>query len=209
MRIKRLAPDPAACRSRRQALEDLLGQPTDRQVRPCPGCRIRCPCRGSPVCTCGCSSACAHAPRQLSSEPDTFPIEPGILPLVYALSSLRVIFPCWSCEGHFHDSGAFRKLPGVWFFARCLAYPSVIAAHLSDLRIAGKLARPWHVRVVDWGDDVESTFSIEPEASAMDDPGLDRLRRDVHVISADLQTHVKRLAAGLVSALDAALKTAP
>ncbi len=35
------------------------------------------------------------------------------------------------------------------------------------------------------------------------------LRRDVRVISADLQTHVKRLAAGFVSALDSALKTAP
>ena len=59
------------------------------------------------------------------------------------------------------------------------------------------------------GDDVETAFAMEPEAPAMDDPALDRLRRDVRVISADLQAHVKRLAAGLVSALDAALKTAP
>jgi hypothetical protein len=209
MRIKRPAPDPAACRAHRQALEDLLRQPTDKQARPCPGCRVPCPCRGSPACTCGCSSACAHAPGQLSSEPDTYPIEPGILPLVYGLSSLRVVFPCWSCEGHPGDSGAFRKRPGVWFFARSLATPGVIAEHLSELRIAGKLACPWHVCVVRWGDDVEPTFAIEPEAPAMDGPGLDRLRRDVRVISADLQTHVKRLAAGIVSALDAVLKTIP
>ncbi len=36
-----------------------------------------------------------------------------------------------------------------------------------------------------------------------------RLGRDARVISADLQTHVKRLAAGLVSTQDAILKTAP
>ena len=128
---------------------------------------------------------------------------------MYGLSSLRVVFPCWSCEGHVDDTEAFHKRPGVWFVARSLAAPGVIAERLSELRIAGKLACPWHVRVVDWGDDVETTFAIEPEAPAMDGRGLDRLRRDVRVISADLQTQVKRLAAGLVSALDAVLKTAP
>ncbi len=158
------------------------------------------------MCTCACSSACAHAPSQLPSEPDSYPIEPGILPLVYGLSSLRVVFPCWSCAGHSGDSGAVRKRAGVWFFTRSLATPGVIAEHLSQLRIAGKLARPWQVCVVHWGDDVETTFAIEPEAPAIDGPGL---CRDVRVISADLQTHVKRLAAGLVSALDAVLKTAP
>ncbi|MEE8213062.1 MAG: hypothetical protein V3R79_00580 [Alphaproteobacteria bacterium] len=158
------------------------------------------------MCTCGCSSACAHAPGHLSSGPDTCPIEPGILPLVYGLSSLRVVFPCRSCAGHTGGSGAVLKRPGVWFFVRSPATPGVIAEPLSQLRIAGKLARPWHVCVVRWGDDVETTFAIEPEAPAIDGPGL---RRGVRVISAGLQTHVKRLAAGLVSALDAVLKTAP
>ncbi len=113
---------------------------------------------------------------------------------MYGLSSLRVVFPCRSCAGHTGGSGAVlkRKRPGVWIFVPSPAYPGVIAKHLAELRIAGKLARPWQVCVVHWGDDVETTFAIEPEAPAIDGPGLDRLGRDVRVISADLQTHVKR-----------------
>ena len=36
----------------------------------------------------------------LSSDPERYPIEPGIVPLVFALRGLRVFEPCWSCEGH-------------------------------------------------------------------------------------------------------------
>ncbi|MCZ6862069.1 MAG: hypothetical protein O7I42_17635 [Alphaproteobacteria bacterium] len=41
----------------------------------------------------------------MSSEPEEFPIESAIVPLVYAFHSLRLTPPCWSCEGHYNRSG--------------------------------------------------------------------------------------------------------
>lgn len=205
MKISRLEPNQAFYRACQQALEALLAQPTDKQARPCPDCAIACPCCGSPSCTCNCSSTCVHAPRQMSSEPDTLPIEPGIVPLVYALQSLRVCPPCWSCEGHVDPSGKLGKVPRVWFYAQSLAYPNLLAAHLSQLRIDRELAFPWCIRIVHWGDPLETAFSIEPSLGPRDAANLDRLREDAARIAAGLPSDVRRLAGDRVAKLNAIL----
>ncbi len=207
MRIGRLAPDRAYYGQVRRELEGLLREPTDKQVRPCPECRIACPCCGSATCTCNCSSACPYAPGQMSSDPDKYPIEPGIVPLVYSLYTLRECRPCWSCEGHREPSGnRVRKLPRVWFYARSLVYPDLMTEYLTELRAARKLFHPWVLCVVNWGDALDTAFSIEPRPITDEGPVLDRLRRDVRSIAVDLPAEIRRLARRRVVRLEAALK---
>ena len=45
-------------------------------------CTTRCQHCGSLACGCTCSAQCADAPRALSSDPQLYPIEPAILPLM-------------------------------------------------------------------------------------------------------------------------------
>lgn len=193
MRIKQLACDPAARRQVREDLETLLRQPSDKQARPCPDCRIPCPKCGATNCTCACSPHCPQAPRQLSSDPEAFPIEAGIVPLVYGLSSLRLCPPCWSCEGHLDRSGALHKLPRVWFYCRSVVYPSVIAEYLSNLLVARKIRVPWQVNMVHWGEQLESTFSIEPALDPAKPHLLEQLQQDVRVIAADFHQDIRLL----------------
>lgn len=133
----------------------------------------------------------------MSSDPDQYPVEEGIIPLVYALNTLRVCQPCWSCEGHYGPLGVLRKLPRVWFYSRSLIYPDVLAEYLSELRIKRRLASTWNLCVVHWGESMASAataFSIEPKFTTDDAPKLDALRADVRTIAADLSSNVKHLA---------------
>lgn len=205
MRIEGPGPDPAFHRDYRGDLERLLNQPSSREARPCPGCDLVCPKCGSQSCTCTCSPSCEAAPRMLSSDPDEHPIETDIVPLVYALYSLRLTPPCWSCEGHYNRQGELDKLPRVWFNARTLAIPNLLAELLSEPRIAAKLSLPWHVCVVSWSQGIDVTFSVEPKVNPTDDPQLSLLRRDVRTIAEGLETDMKIMSRQRIGQLDRAL----
>ena len=119
----------------------------------------------------------------MSSEPERFPIEAGIAPLVYAFHSLRLTPPCWSCEGHYNKSNELDKLPCVWFYANSMVYPDIVSELLSELSADRRLSIHWHIRMVRWGDSLDITFSIEPRINPTDDPDLDDLRKDTRVIA--------------------------
>jgi hypothetical protein len=200
--------DEAVYRARRRDLERLLGQPSVAHLRPCPECDIRCPCRGSRTCPCGCSPRCADAPAQMSSEPEAHPIEPGIAPLVYSLYALRVCHPCWSCEGHYDAGGRLSRLPSVWFHSSSATYPAVIAECLWELEFANKLASPWRVAAVAWGNRLDSTFSIEPDLRRSEPPPLSALHRDVEAIAAALVDEARRISALALGEVEGALAVA-
>lgn len=178
-------------------LQLLLAQPTDKQLRPCPGCDIKCSCiRHSSTCCCSCSPACPHAPKRLSSEPAVHPIEPKVLPLVYGLSELRLVQPCWSCEGHTRNNKQIHKLPQVWFYSHNVVYPQLIAEHLHNLRVKHELNEPWHVTVSPFSaDNLVGTFLIKPELDkGVSNISLEKLQWDLRLISDNFAIHVRKFA---------------
>ncbi len=201
MRIAAPPLDEAFCEAQLCDLQALAAQPDDREQRPCPGCDLVCPDCGSRGCTCKCRPDCPEAPQRLSSEPERFPIEPGILPLVYALSTLRLLPPCWSCEGHLDAAGQPQRLPSVWFISRKVIYPTLVADLLCRLKAGGEIAHGWQVATLNCGLETESVFAIEPRLQAGEDFQLGRLRNDVAVIAACLGEGVRSLAADRVARL--------
>ncbi len=186
----------------------LLAQPTDKQQRPCPGCDIPCSCaKKSRTCCCGCSPACPQAMYVLSSEPQEHPIEPNVLPLVYSMNVVRVIQPCWSCEGHMHDDGGqIHKLPEVWFYSSSVVYPELLAQHLTQLRTGRDLSAPWQVTLAPYSADGSTAmFIVKPELlPESSSKVLSRLQRDLHRIANILPNHLGRLAHEMLQQLDAA-----
>ncbi len=173
----------------------LLRQPTAHEARPCPGCELPCPCSASIICTCGCSVNCPHAPRQMSSDPEEHPVEQGIAPLVLALYGLRVVEPCWSCEGHMGPGDKLKRPPSVWFYSRSATYPMLIADYLAGLAGAKDTEHRWHLCMVMFGDGNDGcpVFSIEPDLSGTE-PDLMMLRRDVRVIAEGFIDSIRALA---------------
>lgn len=182
-------------------LEVLLDQPSDKQRRPCPDCTIRCSCsRHSTTCCCGCSPECAVAPRALSSDPDRYPIEPAIVPLVYCMTDLRVIETCWSCEGHINDAGSVVKLPQVWFYSPSTVYPALIAHRLGSLRIQGVLSSEWIVSVSAFSESVHATTFLIRPIRAESDLILEALQEDIRCVASGFQAEVRRLARTMLKA---------
>lgn len=179
--------------NRRVSLQLLLRQPTDKQRRPCPGCDLTCACsQRSTTCCCGCSASCPNAAAMLSSEPQRYPIEPRVLPLVYALTTLRVVETCWSCEGHAGDAGRVAKTPQVWFYAESTSYPELIAQHAQDLLTKRELSRPWCVTVSPFAACDVTTFNLRPVG--VRDARLGDLQADLARLAADLVPSVRDLA---------------
>lgn len=190
----------------RQDLNLLLSQPTDREQRPCSDCHERCGCsKHSVTCCCSCSADCLNVPRQLSSDPDLYPIEPRIVPLVYELNALRVVEPCWSCEGHAPQLGKPMKLPQVWFTSPSPKYADLLMQHIGDLYAKKKLAYSWIVALNPYnpgGDAV--TYVVRPDlARVSGDPKLDMLQLDLQTIAKELRTILCALARGELRNLSA------
>ncbi len=171
----------------------LADQPSDRERRPCPACELSCDCPDrSPTCCCACSPSCVNAPAMLSSDPKQFPIEANILPLVYALSTLRVIETCWSCEGHEDAHAKVIKVPQVWFYSPCAVYPELIAQHANDLHVKKKLHARWQVVVSPFSACDATTFSLRPELEQ--GTTLSELRRDIPVLAKRMHKSIRALA---------------
>lgn len=172
-------------------LQLLLDQPMVDKKRPCPGCNVPCPCSGSRTCTCLCSQQCELVSKRLSSEPDRYPIEPKIVPLVFELYCLRVCKPCWSCEGHKLPSGEVHKLPRVWFITRSLVYPRIIADYIATLKKRRLLQNFWHICLAYSGNRFDTAFSIEPNLGIDPSPDLERLQIESKVIADGLVLGVR------------------
>lgn len=153
---------------------------------------------GGPVCGPACQRAgardcsrhCPDIPRALSSDPENFPLEAGIAPLVYEFKRLGVFEPCWSCEGHNRADGSLWKLPQVWFYCRSVVHLRVLADGIKELHVEGKLSVPWHISITySDGDNTDTTFSLHPYAEHAD-ARLALLQKDVDTIAAHLRDSV-------------------
>ena len=116
----------------------------------------------------------------MSSDPEEFPVEAGIVPLVLALYSLRQVEPCWSCEGHVANDGAFWRLPQAWFYCRSQVLPGIIADAVAQLRFQGITQATWAVSVTYAAEEtLGPVFVIRPDLSLSEPFDLRALRRDV------------------------------
>jgi hypothetical protein len=153
-----------------------------------------------------CTTDCENLPRMLSSEPDEFPIEEGIAPLVFELKRTGFFFPCWSCEGHPDRSGALWKLPQVWFYCDSTLHLRLLAELLKMLETRKAVTASWSVAVTHSDrDNTETTFALQPYLQGRGDVSLTMLRSDVKAIAAALAegiaTAAQRLKADLSGSL--------
>lgn len=153
--------------------------------RVCDDCAIKCDTCGSISCQCMCHSQCPEAPARLSSDPEHFPIEAGIAPLVFEMKRDGECTPCWSCEGHTQLDGSLWKIPRVWFYCPSMVHLRLIGRSVHALSTAGKIHAPWQV-VVTHSDpgNIDTTFSLEPALLPATSVSLNDLQADVLVIAA-------------------------
>lgn len=194
MKLYKPHPDPEGNEIRLRDLTCLLEQPSSHELRPCEGCTMPCRCSASPTCTCCCGPTCPHAPAQMSTEGDRYPIEPKITALVFGFNCLRICPPFWSCEGHQYPDGTIQRVPQVWFYTRSLVYPRLIGDWLARLHFQKRVANPWHICVSYSESSLDTGFSIEPDLKAMRRVDLAELQQDVAAISDSLVPELRALA---------------
>lgn len=156
------------------------------------GCQFRCGQCGSTSCQCRCSPTCPDAPKQLSIDADRYPIEPRVLPLVFAMKRLKVFDPCWSCEGHLAADGSLWKAPMVWFYCQSTIYLRILKDGLSQLSLSGRLRSPWEV-VVTFSDpdNPDTTFSLQPANRLQGAIELQGLQSDIGEIAKTMDSFME------------------
>lgn len=200
MRIQHLELSDEATERLRTDLQRLIDQPGDKELRPCPGCTIRCPCTGSTTCQCSCSPACSGCAQAMSSDAERYPIEEKVVPLVYAFYTTRLCPPCWSCEGHTRgDSEEVSKLPRLWFHARSEVYPRLVVEYIEDLAFSKRLQNLWGVHVLGWATHLETRYSLEPVVDGSKPLTLKSLQSDLKVMADDLCVGIQTRAQALLA----------
>lgn len=180
MKVERLARGHAATEKVRGDITRVLTSALEGRV--CgPHCSNVCAQCGSISCHCNCSRDCPDAPRAMSTDPEKYPIEPGIAPLVYELKRIGIFRPCWSCEGHLGNDGTLWKLPQVWFYCDSMVHIRILADGLKSLRFEGKIRGVWEVHI-EFSEPVnaDTTFAIRPNLSS------DGKRHTLHVLQKDV-----------------------
>lgn len=204
MQIFYQAPDRRYLEILIRDLREVLAQPDGRA---CADCRLACSRCTPQSCSCACRLNCPDLASRLSSDPERFPIEPGILPLVHALSELPLLSSCWSCEGHRDAEGALHRLPSVWFSSQSLVHPRLMAELFTQLKAKGILQHNWQVAAVDSGSALDCVFSIEPRLDG-EDASLEVLHADIKALSRGLKNSLHSLALRHIARLDAELAAA-
>lgn len=180
------------CESARAELEQLIAQPTAQQLRPCPGCQLPCNADQPWQCASNCNASCENAPQALSSEPELHPIESAVISIVFEITTLRLIQPCWSCEGHLDGRGELWKLPQISFYSASALYPMLINNHINRLKYNNLLNYPWMVTMVDYGQTWSPTYQIEPSLNQTRE-GLDLqlMQNDLQRIGENMANCIK------------------
>lgn len=175
--------------TRRKAIEAALdGLEQVYLGRICgPHCDMICPSCGARNCQCQCHTACESMPTHLSSDPDKYPIEEAIAPLVFEMRRLGVIEPCWSCEGHNGPDGELWKRPAVWFYCDDVTHLRLLADVVDGLYMAQKLTYQWSIRITFSDTDCPDTvFALEPERRRIEGVKLEDMRVDIRVLTENL-----------------------
>jgi hypothetical protein len=162
-------------------------------------CNVRCPQCGSTSCLCRCTPDCPDAARALSTEPDRYPIEPAILPLVFAMKRSGIFDPCWSCDGHLGVGGSIWKSPMVWFYCRSMLYLRLLGDGLNRMAGMGCLRVQWGIAVTysDPGNP-ETAFSLQPAPGERRDFSLADLQADAGAIARALDPMMEESARALI-----------
>lgn len=164
MRIQR-RPVPREQADRLWSDIDQAARGASPEGRVCDSCTAVCASCGSTGCACACSPHCPDAAVRLSCEPD-FPIEPGILGLVFAMARCGLFTPCWSCEGHPAARGGIWRLPGVWFYCEATVHVRLLADGVDRLANTRRLNAHWTVGVTfSDPDNPRTTFVLQPAAA--------------------------------------------
>lgn len=131
----------------------------------------------------------------MSSEPERYPIEAKIVPLVFEMFSTGVTTPCWSCEGHTTEDGArIVKSPRVWFYSGSTLYPRFVAEHTDDLLFRKKIEHKWPVQVLGWANSLETRFSLEPVVESKEGSNLKVLQREAAIIAESFSDRLRHFA---------------
>lgn len=200
MQISRRKLEPSALAGVAEDLETAIsGQLPNGRI--CSSfCNVRCTHCGSLSCQCMCSPNCPEAPKALSSDPDNFPIEPGITPLVFELKRLTFFEPCWSCEGHNDKSGKLWKTPAVWFYCSSMLQLRLLNDAIKSLEHAGHLTTRWQITITHSDpENPETTYALMPAALSPKGVTLADLQADTSAIAAALHKTLRTQAAHLKS----------
>lgn len=199
MKINKPRQDQQDLSSVIDALGELLRMSVDVPFRPCTGCQRPCNCSGSPSCACSCTVQCASAAASISSEPESYPVEARVLPLVMELNKSGFIQTCWSCEGHTDASGRISKIPRIWFYTQSHVYVRILANVLSRAKLSHKLSYDWIIKLVNLEDGVGNSYSLEPDLTYVDKPDLFRLQEDLFRLSDQLNNELYQEARSLLA----------
>jgi len=175
----------------RESLQRFIDHAEPALVAPCPGCLKHMPEN--------CSPKCDDASRALSIDPERYPLEPKVIPLVYEVMASAGLKSCWSCEGHMDNEGELWKVPQVCFYSDTPIYPQLVLIHLLDLYQAKKLSFLWHIVLSDFSRSLNITYSIQPNLNQVNDPHLGALQHDMQVIAGDMHNKVKEIAQQLIN----------
>lgn len=174
----------------RLQLEQFLLQPGPSEQAPCPGCKQHMPDN--------CSAKCGEAAQALSIEPERYPIESKVVPLVFEIMTTRLMQSCWSCEGHMDPDNKLWKVPQVSFYSDSPIYPKLVLIHLTRLYQDKVLGYRWHVVLSDFTQTLGLTYSIQPDLNQEEQPRLGLLQQDLQTISKNMHTRLKDIAAELL-----------
>lgn len=178
------------------ALNKLILQPSAVQSPPCSNCQQTQDERSD------CSPQCSNAAEALSEDPDKFPIEDNIVPLVFELTTMRLVQTCWSCEGHVSIDGKITKMPQISFYTEKPLYAQLISKHLSKLFWQKKLQYPWEITLSDYGQTLELTYTIKCDISCVDEPNLQIMHQDLNAMGENLSSEIKAYAQELLKQLN-------
>jgi hypothetical protein len=132
--------------------------------------------------------------EQLSSEGDQYPIEPRVSPLVYGLASIRVVVPCWSCQGHLSRDRHQVKPPQVWLYSTSLFYVHLIGQFLTEEHEKHRCHHLWQIRSGPYAQGQIPIFIIEPRMSPLEiiqTDALKILQRDLYTLGRNFEQRIR------------------
>lgn len=154
-----------------------------------PVCTDNCPAYNPSV---GCHRLCQKAPLFLSSEPDSYPLDILVSPLVFEIKKLGIFEPCWSCEGHNDPSGNLWKIPRIWFYANSVVHIRVLADAIMQIYTKIGLNTKWVVEITHSdNDNPDTTFSLHPKIEN-DDIDLKKLQADLETVHSNIAEQFRK-----------------
>lgn len=200
MKIDRIEGSAAKSAAIREEIEKIFD--LRLQGRVCGAlCDKKCPECGSSGCQCACSPDCPDLPRVLSPEPDLYPIEEAIAPLVFEMKRTGIFTPCWSCEGHLSpNSAALWKIPQVWFYCDSVVHLRLLAEMLSQLKIDKVTQAQWEIAVgFSDANNPDTTFALRPQMKPDHGYSLWQLQADAAALAKNLESALAQKAEKLQS----------